>query len=70
MTTPPYDPARDRKALVLVRALLADPRNPHLVPALVDYLQRAERPREARLLAAAEDPLEAIARLFGAGPGG
>ncbi len=68
--TPPagYDVADDRRALVLVRAILADPRNPHLVPALVDYFERAERPREARLLAAAEDPLAAVAKMFrGAG---
>jgi hypothetical protein len=60
----PYDLSRDRRALALVRAVLADPRNPHLLPALIDYFQRAELPRHARLLAAHADAVDAVARLF------
>src|SRR5438270_155812 len=60
----PYDLSADRRALALVRAVLADPRNPHLLPALIDYFQRAELPRYARLLAGSGDAVAAVARLF------
>ena len=59
-----YDLSADRRALALVRAFLADPRNPHLLPALVDYFERAELPRHARALAARGDALAAVAELF------
>jgi hypothetical protein len=69
MSQSTYDLSRDRRALALVRAVLADPRNPHLLPALIDYFERAELPRHARLLAGSGDAVAAVARLFGPAAG-
>jgi hypothetical protein len=43
----PDDVIRDPVVAHLCRALVADPTNPHLPPAVSDYLRRAGRPDEA-----------------------
>lgn len=44
------DIRKDPAFRALIAAWISDPRNPHMIPAIIDYFERAELPQQARLL--------------------
>lgn len=54
--------SKDPAFRALINAWVADPRNPHMIPALIDYFDRAELPQQARLLRTNGDAFHKLAK--------
>ena len=59
-----YRFAIDTAFRALSRRVVADPRNPHLIPALIDFFERAELPKQAELLRESGDVFVWLAKLM------